>query len=359
MKRILEVSPFPPFIGGVSVSVKRLCDYLGKLGYNPVRFDTQLSNKKLNWKVLKFLKYMSLPLYLLFNKRFDIIHFHVSNFMPKFYVSLWRPLFSKRTKFILTLHGSITPGMKSRKGYYAMRGFDKIICVKEGDSVNVPAPLRQKAVEIPAFIPADDSEPGALDEKLDKFLKRKSFKILINGFVIINEKYNDLYGLSDAVHLVEKMNEGGRNTDLIIIVLGLNQTREAKQFTDSLKEHIREKHLEDHFMWIEGSGMDMWPLLKRVDLLIRPTKTDGDALSIREALFLKKPVITSDVVPRPAGVITYLTSSPDDLLEKAINLFDNYNEFISNIGNHALNFADQILEQYDIGKSHGQQDKDE
>ncbi|HLP72158.1 MAG TPA: hypothetical protein VK155_04585 [Bacteroidales bacterium] len=352
MKRILEVSPFPPFIGGVSVSVKRLCDHLVSLGYQPVKFDTQLSNKKINWKILKFLKYLSLPVYLMFHKRFDIIHFHVSNFLPKFYVSLWRPLFSKKTKFILTIHGSITGRMKSHRGYFAMRGFDTIICVREGDSVNVPEKLRYRAVEIPAFIPPAESKPSVsknVEGAIESFVQRRTFKILVNGFVIINERYNDLYGFGDAVELGVRMNESGRDTGMILIVLGLHQPKESRQFTDRLKGYIREKNLEDHFMWIESSPMDMWPLLKRVNLLLRPTKTDGDALSIREALFLKTPVITSDAVPRPAGTITYKRDSSDDLFAKTVDLFENYNEIISGLNNYTSNFADKILEQYDIG----------
>lgn len=349
MKRILEVSPFPPFIGGVSVSVKRLCDHLVRLGYEPVKFDTQLRNKKINWKVLKFLKYLSLPLYLLFHKRFDIIHFHVSNFMPKFYVSLWRGFFSKKTKFILTVHGSISNKMKFRRGYYAMRGFDRIICVRQGDSVNVPSKLRHKAVEIPAFIPPFDSNHENIAEPLERFLQRKAFRMLVNGFVIINDRYNDLYGISDAVNLAVRMNESGKSTDLIIIVLGLHQPKESRQLTDRLKKFIRDKNLEDHFLWIEGITMDMWPLLKKVNLLLRPTKTDGDALSVREALFLKTPVIASDSVPRPVGTILYNHDSADDLFDKTVELFENYDEITSELNHYTSNFADKILEQYDIG----------
>jgi glycosyltransferase involved in cell wall biosynthesis len=38
------------------------------------------------------------------------------------------------------------------------------------------------------------------------------------------------------------------------------------------------------------------------DVFVRPTLADGDAISVREALALGRPVVASDVGARPAGV---------------------------------------------------------
>jgi hypothetical protein len=80
---------------------------------------------------------------------------------------------------------------------------------------------------------------------------------------------------------------------------------------------------------------------------LRPTKSDGDALSIRESLFLKIPVITSNVVPRPSGSIVYDINSPNDLYNKTVNLIDNYEDHIAMIGNNNMSFAEEIIEQYE------------
>jgi hypothetical protein len=45
--------------------------------------------------------------------------------------------------------------------------------------------------------------------------------------------------------------------------------------------------------------------MEQADLVVRPTNTDGDSLSIREAIFLNKPIISSDVVKRPDGTILF------------------------------------------------------
>ena len=43
-------------------------------------------------------------------------------------------------------------------------------------------------------------------------------------------------------------------------------------------------------------------LIERADILLRTTRYDGDAISVREALFLDTPVIATDNGMRPNGV---------------------------------------------------------
>ncbi len=57
--------------------------------------------------------------------------------------------------------------------------------------------------------------------------------------------------------------------------------------------------------------------LATADLLIRPSLTDGDALSIREALALGVRVVASDAVPRPPGVHTFPAGDPAALAAAA------------------------------------------
>ena len=52
------------------------------------------------------------------------------------------------------------------------------------------------------------------------------------------------------------------------------------------------------------SPHQLWPLIKSASLFIRNTLTDGDSISIREALYFNVPVLATDVVPRPSGVTT-------------------------------------------------------
>src|SRR5665647_313717 len=133
-RRILLISPFPPRIGGVSVSSQRLYEHLINAGYKVDKFDIQFSTTKLNrYRLLKVLRISILPFYLIFKKRYSVIHYNISGSFIKLYISLWRFLFSKRTKFISTIHGDVSDLLSSRLGKYCLFGFDLVICVKEGD----------------------------------------------------------------------------------------------------------------------------------------------------------------------------------------------------------------------------------
>lgn len=347
MKRILLVSPFPPYIGGVSVSVQRLYDNLVKSGYEVVKFDTQLSvNSQFNHSSLKIVKFLSLPGFLLFHKHFDIIHFHVSNIMPKLYVSLWRFMFSRKTKFIITIHGQVTHTLNSKFGRYSLKHFDKIICVKKGDRQNMPDKLRSKTVEIPAFIPPVISGSSKIPCQIN-FHDRSSFKMLLNGFIINNDRFPDLYGFADAIRLLEQLRNRGKNAELVLIVLGFKPGKRATEYVKFLKNECRSRGIERFVCWIEGVTMELWPLLRKVDVLLRPTKSDGDALSIREALYMKIPVIASNVVPRPSDTVVYDINSHTDFLEKTISVIDNYEENVARIGENNINFASKIIEEYE------------
>lgn len=58
-------------------------------------------------------------------------------------------------------------------------------------------------------------------------------------------------------------------------------------------------------------------LLAQVDLFIRPTRADGDALSVREALALGCRVVASDAVARPQGTALFRSGDSASLAREA------------------------------------------
>jgi glycosyltransferase involved in cell wall biosynthesis len=61
-------------------------------------------------------------------------------------------------------------------------------------------------------------------------------------------------------------------------------------------------------------NVDFKSLLNRTDVFLRPTSTDGNAVSILEALEIGVPVIASNSVLRPEGVYQYAYNDSDDFL---------------------------------------------
>ncbi|MDM1245255.1 glycosyltransferase family 1 protein [Acinetobacter indicus] len=61
------------------------------------------------------------------------------------------------------------------------------------------------------------------------------------------------------------------------------------------------------------NNTQIWPIFKISEIVIRATTTDGDSVTIKEALHFGSKVIASSVVPRPENVILFDLES-DDLI---------------------------------------------
>ena len=59
-------------------------------------------------------------------------------------------------------------------------------------------------------------------------------------------------------------------------------------------------------------------------IYVRPTKTDGDSLCVREAIALNVPVVTTNAAPRPEEAICYDIRGGIEALCKTVkNVIDN------------------------------------
>lgn len=92
--------------------------------------------------------------------------------------------------------------------------------------------------------------------------------------------------------------------------------RDSRHF-HQLNEWIKREALEDRILLRQGD-IEFSGVLKLCDLFVRPSSTDGDAVSVREALWLGIPTIASDAVPRPAGVVVFQNRDANDLASKIL-----------------------------------------
>jgi glycosyltransferase involved in cell wall biosynthesis len=86
------------------------------------------------------------------------------------------------------------------------------------------------------------------------------------------------------------------------------ETAHGHEFA-GVQERARALGVQDRVFWVHDSA-PFGPTLVRADALLRPTSTDGDAVSVREALHLGVPVVASAVVQRPPGVIAVAEREP-------------------------------------------------
>jgi glycosyltransferase involved in cell wall biosynthesis len=79
----------------------------------------------------------------------------------------------------------------------------------------------------------------------------------------------------------------------------------ARRHLERLEQRLLEAGLEGRF--VLAYGRPLLPALRGNAIFVRPTRADGDALSVREALAAGVPVVASDIVDRPSGVVSFPT----------------------------------------------------
>ena len=108
---------------------------------------------------------------------------------------------------------------------------------------------------------------------------------------------NELYGIDEMVELFEK-------TKYLLIVCDPSGV---------YTQYYSNRELQNTFFI--NYTIDFVSLLVKTDGFIRNTTTDGDSISVHEALFNNIPVYCTNVVDRPENVILY-TKAKTDLLKK-------------------------------------------
>jgi glycosyltransferase involved in cell wall biosynthesis len=94
------------------------------------------------------------------------------------------------------------------------------------------------------------------------------------------------------------------------------------QYFSKMKEMLRDKDIEDNFLFVT-QPCPYYPILRKSDVFVRPTNIDGDANSLREALYFKVPSVASDAAARPEGTILFKNRDANDLTQKVKDILDN------------------------------------
>jgi glycosyltransferase involved in cell wall biosynthesis len=111
------------------------------------------------------------------------------------------------------------------------------------------------------------------------------------------------------------------------MIFNVSSTDKFGEKYQQYQRQIIELGLQDVFL-LCNVQMSFVRLIEMADMVVRPTNTDGDALTIKEALYLGKPVLASDVVKRPDGTNLFKNRDVADMADKmAVMLERNKNNF--------------------------------
>jgi glycosyltransferase involved in cell wall biosynthesis len=299
---VLLVGPYPPPFGGVSAHVARLAHAIAKHGMSVAvvnHFRTRETNDLIvadlarnpwrYWSVLRRLE----P---------RVLHYHHARWSTLVAAALAVRRSSGTS--VVTIHGrelepfleSRLPGI-ARLTRWALTSFDVLIAVSAEIERSL-RPLGRTVNVIPAFIPADDDRP--LSPQANDFLDGGT-NLLVSAYrLTVNRRGRLIYGLETAIQSFIALAPARPQLRLAIFLASAPRSRRERDRLSRLIEAVA----DDEVRWRIGvfHGEPLTPALCRATLYLRPTLTDGDAVSIREALAAGVTVLASDVVARPPGV---------------------------------------------------------
>lgn len=307
VQRVLILGPIAPPVGGVSIHISRITQLLNKeFEFDFIDESREIKPSYFNIRSLNFFLYLKklIQANILFihsgKKSLRTIHLLIGKILGK--------------KVILTIHSfrSDTPIFVSSINGFFYRLANSIVVVNPEIKNQLHLPEKKTIVKdafIPPQIECEPELPKEIQESLSKNNNDGNLIICANASRL--DKYNnqDLYGLDMCIEVAKRLVEKKLPFFFIFVVSSLEKN--ADTFFKS-KELIKKLGLSEKFI-LTNESLSFVKLIEKADIIVRPTNTDGDSLTIREALFFNKPILASDIVERPAGVNLFQTRNFDDL----------------------------------------------
>jgi len=317
-RRYCIIGPTPPPIGGVSVYIER---YLHLLKSKSIRYDhyhfgkmtafqkvdaiaSIMFNPKPTTFIINSGNHRLLFLFVLRVLKSKIIYYdHNFRYLEKLkkYEILMLQLFFNKVDRFWAINEQVIE-------YYKKHGI-KLKCL-----------VRIKS----CYLPPLDSKSDLLQEDLElaKFVDVHLPLIIANASSIVIYHGIDLYGIDLLFKLVWRLKQKYNNIGLI---LSIGEVGVQKDYYEALIAEMQNLDINKNIYILLGSN-NFWQLSKYATLLIRPTFTDGDSVSIREALYFNCPVLASDCCVRPNKVKLFTNRDEMSLYTSAVQLIEQQNK---------------------------------
>lgn len=309
--RILLAGPVPTPVGGVSVHVHRLSSWLSAQGIKVDLVDETKHKKKgvYNIRSMRFLSYLR------YLSRCNVAHIQSSVHVFRIFHIVMCRLFGLRV--IVTIHSWRPGDLITPINRIFLKLAHKVVLVRE--RINDYFKLKNYHV-FPAFLPPVSCRRD-LPEKIQTFIgkvrTRGYFLLCANAYEMVEYNGQDLYGLDLCVELMDLLTSKSDVEAAFVFVVSCDA--KSNQLYANAQKLIKERGLENRF-FLYNKPVDFITLMKQCDLVLRPTNTDGDALTIREALYFDIPVIASDIVQRPPGTILFRNRDVKELMRRTVDV---------------------------------------
>jgi glycosyltransferase involved in cell wall biosynthesis len=316
-KKILIIAPYPPPLGGVAIHIKRVKSKLEGQNNLVEIYNTAIEHKSKVESLTNLIKK-------LWSSRPDIIYYHEpTESIQKLAVVTG---IKKFLKYKLTVidHDcrSLYKFSKSKKAFFKslVKKADKIILI--GDTTDRcyrdnKITLGANSIESP-FLPPDMGEEKTIVSLfptcVHKFMEKHRPIITATAFVPALYDKKDLYGFDMCIELIQTLKKDYPDIGLLFGICKI-ETDEQKKYFEIIKKRILDMNLQENFYFFIDKN-EFWPIIKRSDLFVRPTRSDSFGISIQEALSVGTPAIASNVCLRPEGTVLFSSGDIDSLVEK-------------------------------------------
>lgn len=296
---VLQLGPYPPPEGGICrnmlairdeiVGIGRRCSIVATSRSSQIDEEADVYHPRSTLGLLK----------LLASLKFDILHLHIGgDVSPRVLaLALVCSLFGRK-KSVLTLHSGEYPLTKEARSASAnslrgliFRRFSRIIAVNEAIAEvfqRYGVDNERIKVILPFALKVPDENISVPKEFSDFRAKHSPFLLSVGG---LEKDYDPLFQIAAMKDILAEF----PNAALMIAGDGSmrSEVEKAVEMCD-YRDNISLPGSVEHDVTLH--------LINDADVLLRTTLFDGDAISVREALFLKTPVIATDNGMRPAGV---------------------------------------------------------
>lgn len=312
--RIINVGAYPPPYGGVSIHLKRLTEHLSSLGFDCLLIDLLGPPRDvprvraLTWTETQRMLAEEPP---------GIVHFH--NFSVRDTWAFFRA--SRRHAVILSFHNERFLDEVRSCGWHwrliASFCLRRLRClVVDSDHCRRLARTlvgpRPRVELIPEFLPPAEVPPLA-DPSLLELRRRHRWLIASNAWRLVFHQGQDLYGLDLLIDLVDHLVHR-RALDVALAFLlsdvGLHDYLEQQQ------RRARELGIAGRISIVTEPIEEASSLWREADVVVRATNTDGNSLTVLEALAVGTPVVASDCSARPVAAVLFRSRDLTDLVAR-------------------------------------------
>jgi hypothetical protein len=285
--------------------------------------------------------------YILFD-RAKILHVHNELSFCYLYFLLHK-FFKKHLVFTIHDQMILVKVLNSKKGkYYFLKLLIKNKTIKwiaVNETISKQLILlgaeADNVVVIPAYLPANE-HGFELSTELKRYFESHTPNMFFYAFGIKQLNGVDLYGLDMALESVKYLKLDYPKIGLFLLIPDADKDPNMLRYLEFVSEHNLQENIKFHFEVIP----DLNVICEKSEIYLRPTYSDGDSLTVREALHKNIKVLVSDVVERPKGCILFKNRDVEDMIRKIKETFQSFDIIEEDKPQESTDFFDKISKVY-------------